>query len=174
MVERYSYKVDVLGSNPSRRTAAGERRKMKLQSFMTLLLRVSLGWLFLYAGYSKLIVTGGFSAKQFLLSLHGPFSSLYLPLAGNPLVDTLVVTGELAIGFCLIFGILVRFASFWGVVMLVLFYLAGYPPEHSFIVNEQFMYILVFAYLFVSKSGLVYGLDKTLEKKFPKLKKFMG
>ena len=141
---------------------------------MTLLLRVSLGWLFLYAGYSKLTLAGGFSAKQFLLSLHGPFSSLYFPLAGNPLIDSLVVVGEIVIGLCLVFGILVRFASFWGIVMLILFYLADYPPAHSLIVNEQFIYILVMAYLFVSKSGLIYGLDKTLEKKFPKFKKLMG
>ena len=147
---------------------------MKLQSWISLFLRVSLGWLFLFAGYSKLTAVGGFTAKQFLLNLHGPFASFYLPFAGNPLVDNLVVWGEILIGLCLIFGVLVRFASFWGIIMLLLFYFSEYPPLHSFIVNDQFVYILLFVYFMVSKAGYFYGLDKTLEKKFPKFKNLMG
>lgn len=147
---------------------------MKLQSWISLFLRVSLGWLFLFAGYSKLTAVGGFTAKQFLLNLHGPFASFYLPFAGNPLVDNLVVWGEILIGLCLILGVLVRFASFWGIVMLLLFYFSEYPPLHSFIVNDQFVYILLFVYFMVSKAGYFYGLDKTLEKKFPKFKNLMG
>ncbi len=147
---------------------------MKLQSWISLFLRVALGWLFLFAGYSKLTAVGGFTAKQFLLNLHGPFASFYLPFAGNPLVDNLVVWGEILIGLCLILGVLVRFASFWGIVMLLLFYFSEYPPLHSFIVNDQFVYVLLFVYFMVSKAGYFYGLDKTLEKKFPKFKNLMG
>ena len=147
---------------------------MKLSILSTLLLRVSLGWLFLYAGYSKLTMTGGFSAKNFLLSLHGPLASFYMPLSGNSIVDTLVVVGELSIGLCLIFGIFIRFASFCGILMMVLFYLAEYPPEHSFMVNDQLIYALVFVYLISARAGLSYGLDKALEKKFPKYKNLMG
>ena len=147
---------------------------MKIQLWATLLLRVSLGWLFLFAGYSKLTAVGGFTAKQFLLGLHGPFASFYLPLAGNPIVDNLVICGEILIGLSLILGVLVRFASFWGIILLLLFYFAEYPPEHSLIVNDQFIYILLFVYFLVSKAGYFYGLDKMLEKKFPKFKSLMG
>ncbi|MCL4387306.1 DoxX family protein [Patescibacteria group bacterium] len=166
--------MKVLGSNPSRRTKAGEGRLMKYKSWFLLLLRLSLGWVFLYAGYSKLTVASGFTAKQFLLNLQGPFASFYIPLAGNPIVDNLVIWGELLIGLCLILGVLVRFASFWGIVMMLLFYFAEFPPEHSFIINDQLIYAFIFVYLMFSNAGNFWGFDKTLEKKFPKYKKLIG
>ena len=179
MVERYSYKVDVLGSNPSRRTAskavllkAGDGRcNMKYQSLALLLLRVSLGWLFFYAGFSKF---AGFSAKDYLLNLKGPFAGMFLPLAGNILVDQLVIWGLTLIGLCLILGILIRFASFWGIVMMVLFYLSEYPPAHAFLVDEHIIYISIFLFLMVSNAGHFYGFGKQLEKKFPKYKALIG
>ncbi len=137
-------------------------------------LRVFLGWLFLYAGFEKLIAVGGFSAKGFLLNLHGPFSAFYLPLAGNHLVDGLVVWGEILIGICLILGLLVRFAGFWGIIMMLLFYFAGFPPQNSFIVDEHIIYALVLILFMVSNSGYFWGLDKRLEKIFPQLKLLMG
>ena len=147
---------------------------MKYQSLALFFLRVSLGWLFLFAGYSKLTTVGGFSAKQFLLSLHGPFSQFYLPLAGNPLIDNLVMWGEILIGICLILGVLVRLVSFLGIIMMLLFYFSEYPPEHSFIVNDQLIYAFILLYLMVSNAGYFYGLVKLAEKKFPKYKKLMG
>lgn len=138
----------------------------------TFFLRISLGWLFLYSGFEKL--TNGFSAAGYLSHLNGPFAALFAPLAGNPVVDLLVVWGELLIGFALVLGILVRFASFWGIVMMLLFYFSGYPFEHSFIVNDHIIYALVLLCLMFSNAGHFMGLDKTLEKKFPKYKKLMG
>lgn len=138
----------------------------------TLFLRISLGWIFLFTGIEKL--TQGFSAAGYLSHLQGPFSFLFSPMAGNALVDNLVIWGEILIGACLILGALVGFAAFWGVVMMLLFYLSGYPYEHSFIVNEHIIYILVLFYLVVSGSGHILGADKVLEKKFPQLKRLMG
>ena len=144
---------------------------MKYQSLALFILRVSLGWFFFYAGFSKF---AGFSAKGYLLNLKGPFAGMFLPLAGNMLVDQLVIWGLTLIGLCLILGVLVRFASFWGIVMMVLFYLSAYPPEHAFLVDDHIIYIAAFLVLMVSNAGHFYGLDKTLEKKLPKYKKLMG
>lgn len=138
----------------------------------TFFLRISLGWLFLYAGLEKL--TNGFSAVGYLSHLNGPFAALFTPLAGNPLVDLLVVWGELLIGTALILGILTRFASFWGIVMMLLFYFSGYPFEHSFIVNEHIIYSFALFYLMFSNSGHFMGMGKALEKKFPRYKNLMG
>lgn len=135
-------------------------------------LRIGLGWLLFYSGFEKL--TGGFSAKGFLLNLHGSFASFFLPLAGNPIADQLVIWGELLIGICLILGLFVRFASFWGIIMMLLFYLAQFPAEHAFIVDDHIIYSLILVFLMVSNSGHFYGLDKKLEKIFPQLKLLMG
>ena len=177
----------MLGSTPSGRTTSASNVaeanvalhkrqgkggvKMKYQSLALLLLRVSLGWLFFYAGYSKI---AGFSAKAYLLNLKGPFAGMFLPLAGNMVVDQLVIWGLTLIGLCLILGILVRFASFWGIVMMVLFYLTAYPPLHAFLVDDHIIYIAVFLVLMVSNAGHFYGFGKQLEKKFPKYKNLMG
>lgn len=140
--------------------------------WVTFFLRLSIGWLLLYAGYEKL--TQGFSATGYLTHLSGTFAQFFQPLAGNPLVDNLVVFGQLLIGICLILGVFVRFAAFWAIVMMLLFYFSGYPFEHSFIVEEHIIYIFVLLYLIVSNSGHFYGVDKVLEKKLPKYKKLMG
>lgn len=147
---------------------------MKYQSLASFLLRVSLGWLFFYAGYSKLTAANGFTVEQFLLNLQGPFAGFYQVFIGNPVVDSLVIWGEILIGICLILGVLVRFSSFWGIVMMLLFYFAQYPPEHSFIVNDQLMYAFVLLYLMASNAGHFYGFGKQLEKKFPKYKVVIG
>lgn len=144
---------------------------MKYQSLALLLLRLFLGLFFFYAGYSKLV---GFSAKGYLLNLKGPFADMFLPLAGNMLVDQLVIWGLTLIGLCLILGALIRFASFWGIVMMILFYLSAYPPEHAFLVDDHIIYIGIFLFLMSSNAGHFWGLDKTLEKKFPKFKALMG
>ncbi len=138
----------------------------------TFFLRVSIGWLLLYSGYEKL--SSNFSAAGYLSHLQGPFSSFFTFLAGNPIVDALVVSGEILIGICLILGVLVRLASFWGIVMMLLFYFSGYPYEHSFIVDDHIIYSLVLFYLMVSNSGHFIGFDKALEKRLPNFKKLMG
>lgn len=147
---------------------------MKTKDLSIFLLRLALGWLFLYSGYSKLTAVGGFSAKGFLLNLHGPFSTFYLPLAGNPAVDQLVIWGEILIGISLILGFLVRFAGFWGIIMMLLFYLAQFPAEHAFLIDDHIIYSLILVFFMVSNSGHFYGLDKKLEKIFPQLKVLMG
>lgn len=138
----------------------------------TFFLRISFGWLLLYSGTLKLLQ--GFSAAGYLSHLEGPFANIFSFMAGNVLVDNLVIWGEILIGACLILGVLVRFSAFWGVVMMLLFYFSGYPYEHSFIVNEHIIYALVLFYLMVSNPGHFLGLDKALEKKFPKFKNLMG
>ncbi len=131
-----------------------------------------MGWLLFYSGVAKL--TQGFSANGYLLNLNGPFAQFFQSLAGNPLVDNLVIFGEILIGICLLLGLLVRFASFWGVVMMGLFYLTVYPPEHALIVDEHIIYILILVFFMVSNSGHFYGVDKALEKKLPKYKNLLG
>lgn len=143
----------------------------EFSSWTMLILRVSLGFLFFYAGVSKF---GNFTAKGYLLNLEGPFSALFKPLAGNFLVDQLVIWGLTLIGISLMLGILVRFSSFWGIILMLLLYLSGYPPQHAFIVDDHIIYIAVLLVFMTSNVGHFMGLDKALEKKLPKYKSLMG
>src|SRR3990167_6726855 len=111
------------------------------------LLRLGIGWVFLYAGWSKVVTyftpEKDFTAAGFLKGLEGPFANFFSGLAGNILVDYLNAYGLLLIGIALILGVLVRWSAFWGIVLMALYYLAGFPPEHAFVVDDHIVYILV-------------------------------
>ena len=84
-------------------------------SFTLMFLRVVLGLIFVNAGYSKLFVTGGFSA--FVDMLKG----LGIPLAAY--MALLVAAIELIGGLFLIFGVATKLSSFLlGIIMLVAFF----------------------------------------------------
>jgi thiosulfate dehydrogenase (quinone) large subunit len=130
-----------------------------------LILRVALGGLFLEAGLDKLL-SGSFSAAGFLSASKGPFAGFYSGLASNsgllPIVNNLVIWGEILIGAALILGILVRFSSFWGIVQMILYYSASLPPSSGWI-NQDIIYIAVFLALMFSGIGYFVGLDRFLE-----------
>jgi len=149
----------------------------------TFLLRLGIGWLFFYAGWSKVITfftaAEDWTAAGFLGHLPGPFADFYAPLAGNVLVDYLNAYGLLFVGIALILGILVRWAAFWGIVIMVLYYFASFPAEHSFVVEDHFIYALVLAVLAAVGAGRVWGLDSSIEnfglvKSNPWLLKLLG
>ena len=125
-------------------------------------LRLTMGWIFVWSGFDKLI--RGFSAEGFLLhATKGPLSGTFQNIAENAtalnVIEQLVIWGEILIGIALIFGILTRFAAFWGAIMMLLFYVAQLPPEHNPFMEYYLIYILVLAALGALGAGRIMGLD---------------
>lgn len=148
-----------------------------------ILIRLGLGWVFFYAGWSKVVTyftpAKDWTAAGFLGNIEGPFSSLFSSLAGNAIIDQLNAWGLLLIGVALILGILVRWVAFWGIVLMLFYWLAGFPPDHSFIVDDHIIYSLVLVLLAAIGAGRVWGLDKSIEnsemvKSNPWLLKILG
>lgn len=134
-----------------------EHRKITL-----LLLRITLGALFLYSGLDKLL--GDFTSSGYLLNVStGIFSEFFSQLAGSALIDFLVVWGEILIGLSLILGVFLRFACSMGILMMSFYYISVLPPEHGFI-TQHIIYILVFTVLASYGAGRYLGIDKYLEK----------
>lgn len=134
----------------------------KNQRLVLLILRITIGLLFLYSGLDKAV--NGFSSAGFLANATtGPVQGFYSGLAGNQLVDVLVVYGEILIGSAIITGTLFRFACYMGSLMMFLFYIAILPPEHGYI-SEHLIYICVLATLVAFGAGRHYGVDQYLEK----------
>ena len=151
------------------------------------ILRVVLGFGFLYAGIEKLLNFAGedkpWSAFGFLKFAtggtipnmvghtdpmsHNPTQAIWTGLAGDPtllgIVNFLVVFGELAIGIALIFGIATRLAGILGAVMMFFFWIAAWDFQYG-IVNQQFVYMILSAFLAYASAGRVVGLDGILEK----------
>lgn len=134
------------------------------------LLRVALGVVLFSAGVSRVFASSwspnGYldSAKTFPGFFH------WLSLAQNAgWVVFLNEWGLLLLGAALILGIFVRFDSCLGVLLMILYYLPAfsfpYASQGSFIIDEHFVYALIFLLLFFSKAGHIWGVDSLLFKK---------
>lgn len=95
-----------------------------------LLLRILIGWHFLYEGIIKLI-DPAWSAAGYLLYSDWIFSGLFHAMAENPTVLAVVnfcnIWGLILIGVALMFGLFTRMASMAGAALLLLYYVAN-PP----------------------------------------------
>ncbi|MEK7548438.1 MAG: hypothetical protein AAB499_00885, partial [Patescibacteria group bacterium] len=120
------------------------------------LIRLALGFVFLWSFLDKMwglgfateagkaVVDGVSPTSGFLkFGVQGPFAELFQGLAGNGLVDWLYMLGMLGVGLALIFGVMTRFTSWIGVLLMLLIYLAVLPPEHNPVVDEHVIYILI-------------------------------
>jgi len=134
------------------------------------IVRIAIGWHFLYEGFVKLLA-GNWSCESFLLNSQGPLSPFYQWLVAAPerlaTIDFLNEMGLTLIGLSLCLGILSRWVSLLGALLLSLYYLA-YPPFGAslltnesgvYIVNQLFIEIVVLILLFLSKEqgyGMAY------------------
>lgn len=148
------------------------------QIFGLTLLRVLIGWHFLYEGLVK-IYTPGWSAGPYLSGSFGPFAPLFNDLAQNEnvlsVVDILNAWGLVLIGLSLFIGFLAKPAKLLGIVLLLLYYLA-YPPfsglgvntyveGNYWVVNKNLIEIAAIFVLYLFPSNHITGIDRFLKKK---------
>jgi thiosulfate dehydrogenase [quinone] large subunit len=140
-------------------------------------LRVLIGWHFLYEGISKL-TTPNWSAAGYLMQSRGPFAPLFRSLAANPsllpTVNQLTMWGLIAVGLGLILGGFTRLASAAGLFLILLFYLCnppfvGYfysiPAEGSYlVVNKNLVEAAALVVVMLTGSGRVAGLDRIFHR----------
>ncbi|MDO8513550.1 MAG: hypothetical protein Q7S37_03540 [bacterium] len=137
------------------------------------LLRLSLGWVFLWAFIDKLWglgfattsakswLSGGSPTLGFLkFGTHGPFASFYQGIAGNSVVDWLFMLGLLALGLALILGIGIKIASYVGTVLLLLMWSAALPPANNPFLDEHIIYILILIGLASANAGQYLGFGR--------------
>jgi len=143
-------------------------KKCKLISLF--LLRISLGWMFFYAGITK-VLDPEWSAAGFLAHAK-TFSGFYLWISESsflPVINFLNEWGLLLIGLSLLSGTLVRLSSFFGAFLMILYYFPAldFPlvGEHSYIVDEHIIYAFALISLGLLGAGKIYGLDKKICEK---------
>ena len=149
----------------------------RAQMIAIVVMRVLIGWHFLYEGISKLN-TEGWSAQGFLLQARGPFAGLYRWMASNPevlsAVNQLNMWGLTLVGLGLILGCFTRVASAAGLLMVLLFYFCnppfvGYfysiPAEGSYlVVNKNLVEAAALAVIFLTDSGRFAGVDRLIHR----------
>jgi uncharacterized membrane protein YphA (DoxX/SURF4 family) len=136
-------------------------------------IRLAVGWHFLYEGLTKL-VSGNWSAEGYLNNTFGTFSGFYQWLASSPtmlqFVDFFNIWGLILIGLALSVGLVIRWASLSGALLLALYYFA-YPPfgtsmpmgdANNYIVDKNFIEAIVLMF-FVFSSEKGYGLQNIVK-----------
>lgn len=158
-----------------------KQNNISKQSYTTLqivgltILRVLIGWHFLYEGLIKLS-TPGWSAKSYLEASVGPLSSMFKALAASEtmlqITDILNVWGLILIGLGLFVGFCTRISAFSGILLLAFYYLS-YPPFADFavtgyvdgnywIVNRNLIEMAALFVLIIFPSGRFTGLDRLI------------
>lgn len=142
--------------------------------------RVTLGFVFLYAGYEKIVTEfgGKFATSGFLKGVSGPFAFLFNGMSGNPAVEYLLVYGELLIGISLMVGIFTRVGGLSGAAMAFLLYLSTLPAQtatftgsyldflmsKNALVSYYIIYVAVFAAFVFLVPGRFLGADGVIQK----------
>ena len=136
-------------------------------------LRVAIGWHFLYEGIVKLL-NPNWSAAAFLVESKWLFSDLFHALAQNPtaldFVNFLNIWGLILIGAGLMFGLFTRTAGVFGILLLALYYIAnppfvgfsaGLPTEGSYIfVDKNLVELVALLAIILFPTGTFLGLDR--------------
>jgi len=142
-------------------------------------LRVAVGWHFLYEGIAKL-TAASWSAAGYLKQARGPFAGFFKWLAAEPNLlanaDLITMWGLTIVGLLLILGLFTRLASLGAIGFIVLFYLCnppfvGYfysiPSEGSYlIVNKNLVELCALVVILTTGSGRFAGLDRILHGLF--------
>jgi thiosulfate dehydrogenase [quinone] large subunit len=149
----------------------------RVQMATIVVMRVIIGWHFLYEGLAKL-TKPGWSAAGFLLQSRGPFADVFHWMAADPerlaVINQMNMWGLTAIGLGLVLGCFTRLASAAGILIILLFYLCnppfpGYfysiPMEGSYIVvNKNLVELAALAVVLVTGSGRAAGLDRIIHR----------
>ena len=142
-------------------------------------LRVLVGWHFLYEGIAKL-TSPSFTAAGYLKQARGPFAGIFKWLAAQPNLlanaDVLTMWGLTIVGLLLILGLFTRLASLGAIGFLLMFYFAtppfvGYfyslPSEGSYLlVNKNLVELAALVVIFLTGSGRFAGLDRIVHGLF--------
>jgi thiosulfate dehydrogenase [quinone] large subunit len=168
--------------------ASPESSTSRWSRHVAAVIRLSLGWVFLWAFLDKAFalghgtgvdaqtgttdyfgpaawIHGGSPTAGFLgFGVDGPLAGFYSGLAGNALVDWAFMIGLLGIGLALMLGIGMRIAAVSGVVLLVMMWSATLPPANNLFMDDHLIYALVLILLALIGAGRTWGLGKAWER----------
>ncbi len=142
-------------------------------------LRLALGFMFLYGGIEKIETElgGKMATKGFLTGVAGPFAFMFNGMAGNPVVEGLLVYGELAIGISLMAGFFTRVGGISGALVSLLLYMSTLPAmtagftgsyfdfllSKNALISQYVIYILLFVAFIFLVPGRFLGVDGVLQ-----------
>jgi uncharacterized membrane protein YphA (DoxX/SURF4 family) len=145
----------------------------KLQRGLLTLLRIAIGWHFLYEGHAKFF-SGSWTSAGYLDASRWLLGDAFQWMASHPaviaLVDAVNIGGQIVIGLLLITGTLTRAASLAAIALLLLYYLANPPlvglglampaDGHYLVVDRNLIELLTLAFLAALPATFLPGVDR--------------
>lgn len=156
----------------------------QLQKISLFVLRMAAGWMFFYAGITK-VLNPAWSAAGYLGAAK-TFPLFYQWLASPallPVTNFINAWGLTLLGISLILGIGVRISSLLGILLMLLYYFPiltfPYPNPNSFLVDQHIIYIAALAVLAAYRAGRAWGLEPWCSglpvcRRFPRLRALLG
>jgi len=121
-----------------------------IQLIWLVVLRVFIGWYFLYEGLAK-VLSPKWTAYGYLMDSKGLFSPLFRMIAENPdlmaIADFINIWGLTMIGLLLILGLFEK-AGYIGAALLLILYYLSHPP----LLNAPYLLRPEGSYLWVDKN----------------------
>jgi uncharacterized membrane protein YphA (DoxX/SURF4 family) len=145
----------------------------RLQRGLLTLVRVAIGWHFLYEGHAK-FMSGHWTSAGYLDASRWIFGGAFQWMASHPgviaLVDAVNIGGQILIGLLLITGTLTRAASLAAIALLLLYYLANPPlvglglavpaDGHYLVVDRNLIELLTLAFIAALPVTALPGIDR--------------
>jgi thiosulfate dehydrogenase [quinone] large subunit len=136
---------------------------MKKPKLFIALLRMALGWIFLYQGIVA-ITNPSWSLVPFIDHAR-TFPGFYASIMQEPMLGyvSYIVKGIfMIVGALLIVGAWARLAAFLGIILMLFFYFPVLHFPHVgdsyYIIDEHMIYILILLYLFMVRGSEFFGL----------------
>lgn len=152
-------------------------RSEKAFRYVAGVVRIMIGWVFLWAFLDKLFglghdtaskaswINGGHPTMGFLkFATKGPLANFYHSFAGATWADWLFMLGLAVIGVTLMAGITMRFAAAAGALLLVLMWSAVLPPANNPFMDDHLIYAATLIALALAGAGTTLGLGKVWER----------
>jgi thiosulfate dehydrogenase [quinone] large subunit len=151
-------------------------RNTTVQAFALVMLRIAIGWHFLYEGGVK-VLNPHWTSKAYLLDSGGFLKGFFVQIAENQTIlaisDSANAWGLTLIGFSLILGIFTRYSSLAGVVLLLLYYLSHpafpgieylFPSDGSyFIINKTLVELFALLVIYAFPTSHIFGLQRLIK-----------
>jgi len=144
-----------------------------LQTAALVFLRLVIGWHFLYEGLAKLF-NPNWTSAPYLADAKWIFRSFFESILANPTllktVDFLNIWGLIAVGCSLLLGCLAPLATFFGIILLCVYYVvnpalpgvkSSIPAEGSYlIINKNLVELSAMVVLLFFPTSRIIGLDR--------------
>ena len=145
------------------------------QLWILVIVRILIGWHFLYEGLVK-IMSPSWSSLGYLMDSKGLFAGMFHSIGSHPamvnVADFLNMWGLTAIGIGLILGCFTQIASIGGIILLAFYCMShpagistnyALPSEGSYLwVNKNLIELFTLALLFYFPTGRQIGFDRLI------------